>query len=109
MHCVPPGLSQVLRDARKSALPNGFRALVARQQNHPSTVLGQLGDSLEGGGAHRDELLVQSVDGAGAIGHQVRPMSGQHPQFGDQVIVGVQNRQMRSVLGSSWKPHVTAN
>ena len=88
-----PGISQDLRQPRNTAVANGFRALVSRKQHHPAAIGGQRSYSLQGR-AHRHQLLTQPVDGAGAIRDQVRAVGGQHPQFGDQVIVGRQDRQI---------------
>ena len=90
-----PGVGQYPGQPRKTALPNGFRALVARQQHHPTSIGAQLSDPLQGG-AHRDELLAQPIDRAGTLSDQIRAMSRQHPQFGDQVIIGMQHRQIRT-------------
>jgi hypothetical protein len=68
-----PASCQYPGQPRNAALPNGFRTLVARQQHHPTAVLGQLGEPLQGR-THRNELLAQPVDRTGAIGDQISPM-----------------------------------
>ena len=88
-----PGFGQDPGQPRNTALSNRFRALVARQQHHPATVRSQLGDLFQGR-TDRDQLLAQSVDRAGAVSDQIGAMSGEHAQFGDQVIVGMQQWQI---------------
>ncbi|AFP39105.1 hypothetical protein MSMEI_2637 [Mycolicibacterium smegmatis MC2 155] len=87
------GIGQDFGQPRNTALPNRFGTLVARQQYHPATVLAQLGGSFQGR-ADRDELLAQPVYCAGAVGHEVGAMAGEHPQLADQVIIGMQNGQV---------------
>ena len=82
-----------LRQPRNTAVANGFQTLGSRQQHPQAAIGGQRSYSLQGR-TDRHQLPTQPVDGAGAVGHPVRAVGGEHPQFGDQVVVGRQDRQI---------------
>lgn len=75
-----------------------LRALVTRQPYHPGAWVGGAGRPFQRG-ADRGQVLAQSVESAGAGGHQVRTAGGEHPQLDHELVGGAQLGQIASHPG----------